>query len=336
MEEGSGKIHAGLVSVYSPVQKITGLLWEIYPISLKVYILKFWQKIIRALIRILIVFNYFTVKLIPFKAAVFIGGCLGRIVWLVFGRERAGCVENLRKSFPEKSENEIAGISKEVFMNQGKNYMELLCFPRLKKNRLNKYVKIQNEEIIRKALDGNNGVIILTAHFGNWELLGAALGTNGYPLWVIARRIYDNILNKWLINLRLTRNIHIIQRGESPKEILSVFKRNRMLGVILDQYSSRVPGVFVDFFGRQCYTSNGLASIVAKKDIPVIPCFIVRQKQGHLLCVGEPVEPIRLDDREAEIRENTQNYTKVIESWIRKHPSQWVWMHDRWKAPKIA
>ncbi len=225
--------------------------------------MKEWQRISRALIRILVTVSFFKVKLLPLKMAVLLGGWLGVIIFCLFRKDRARCVDNLKKSFPEKSGDEILRIAREVFANQGRNIVELLCFPRLNRKRINKYVKIEGEEILKEGLNKGIGVVILAAHFGNWELLGAALGTNGYPLHVIARRIYDPALNRKLVKIRLVRNIHIIQRGESPKEILSVFRNKRMLGIILDQYSTRFPGVFVDFFGRRCYTSIGLASAQA-------------------------------------------------------------------------
>ncbi len=295
--------------------------------------MKEWQRVIRTLIRIFVSVGFFGVKLIPLDTVVFMGSWLGLIVFYLFKGDRVRCIENLKKSFPEKSKAEILKIAREVFSNQGRNIAELLCFPRLNKKRINRYVKIEGEENLKEALRKGVGVIILAAHFGNWELLGAALGTNGYPLHVIARKIYDPVLNKKLVKLRLVRNIHIIQRGESPKEILRVFRNNRMLGIILDQNSKRFPGILVDFFGRKCYTSIGLASIVSKKDIPVLPCFIVRGRAGHTLHVEKPVILSRLEDKKEEIRENTQIFTEIIERWVKKYPSQWVWMHDRWKIP---
>jgi KDO2-lipid IV(A) lauroyltransferase len=296
--------------------------------------MKAWKASIRFFIRGFVILNYLLVRLLPIRTAVFTGGIIGAILYYLLKKDRERSIRNLREAFPARSAHEIRSIARESFINQGKNFMELLCFPRLNRKRLKKLVEFNGEEILRENLNKGKGIIILMSHLGNWELQAGTIGTLGYPVNAIARKVYDPVLNGMLVSLRLKIGYRTILRGESPREILQAFKNNEILLILLDQYSSAIPGVMVNFMGRKCYTSIGLASMAVRNDIPVIPCFTVRKGGRHSLYVEEPVQLLRTGDREKDILDNTQAYTGIIEKWVRKYPAQWVWMHDRWRKQK--
>ncbi len=273
----------------------------------------------------------FMVCLLPLRIAVWCGGQFGRIVYYLLFRERKITLDNLRKSFPDKEWKEIKRIGTEVFINQGKNFCEVLFFLKFTKDDIVNLVEAEGLEHIDRALKEGKQVIYFTGHLGNWELMAAYLSSRGYPLNVIARKVYDERFNKILLDLRGAKGTKTILRDESPKKILKALKRKEIIGMLIDQDTSRVQSVFVDFFGRPAYTPIGTAMFACRRNVVVIPGFIIRRGKRHYLKIGQPVELIKKEKKEEEIRENTQRLTKIIESWVRLYPQQWVWMHKRWK-----
>ena len=135
-----------------------------------------------------------------------------------------------------------------------------------------------------------------------------------------------------LVNLRASTGYKSIYRGESPQEILDVLHNKGILYILLDQDTIRVPGVFVDFMGSPSYTASGPAALAMKEDIMVIPGFIIREGYRHRVIIEKPVSVRKSGNKEKLILENTRNFSKIIESYIRNYPEQWVWMHERWKT----
>ena len=118
----------------------------------------------------------------------------------------------------------------------------------------------------------------------------------------------------------------------SPKKILKILRRNEMLGILADQDMDSVDGVFVDFFGQPAYTPKAPVAIALASKAPLVPCFMIREEKGHRLIIEDPVELEEKGSREETIAFNTEKWSKIIESCIKRYPEQWVWMHRRWKT----
>ncbi|MEK6656035.1 MAG: lysophospholipid acyltransferase family protein [Nitrospirota bacterium] len=270
---------------------------------------------------------------IPMKTGLRISEFLGKLVYYIFKREKKKTIRNLKAAFPEKNETEIRSIAIGCFENLGKGLFELINLPKLNKDNLNKIVKIEGEDYVKEALLKGKGFIFVTGHIGNWELMGAVFGIKGYKVNVIAAPLYDNRINELLIRQRAVHNVRVILRGSHniKREIIKALHNNESLSMLIDQ-DTKVPGVFVDFFGRQAYTPLGAASIALRTGSPVLMGFITRQSDNtHKITIGPTLNLINTGDRESDIRENTLLFTKIIEKQIRKTPEQWVWMHNRWK-----
>lgn len=293
--------------------------------------MKTTQKFVRWLIYIKLRFIHFIVLLLPFKLSVWLGGWLGLLAYYCLRRPRLIILDNLSRTFPDKSSRKIRKIAREVLVNQGKNLFEALSFPKLDFQHLEKIIITEGLENLTEAFKDKKGVLLLTAHLGNWELLGIYLSLAGYPINVIARRIYDDRLNKILVDLRNSKGVKCILRDESSYQVLRCLRRNEALGVLIDQDTS-VQGVFVDFFGRPAYTPQGLATIALRTQAVVIPTFIVRVGNKHKVIIKEKVELKHSSDEKQDILDNTQKFTQIIESMVRSYPSQWIWMHQRWKT----
>jgi KDO2-lipid IV(A) lauroyltransferase len=259
---------------------------------------------------------------------------LGGAGYHLAGNARSITEDNIRLSFPEKKDEEIRAIAKEVFVNQGKNAFELFCYSKLTDARLKSLVSIENAEGYIKACNGGKGVLLASAHCANWEYMGAALSKLGFGVNVIAKRIYIESLNEMLLEIRNLMGMKVIFRSDrdSARKMLKALRNKEALALLIDQ-DTDVPGVFVDFFGRPAWTPSGLAVLALKTGAPVILALDSRLPgDRHKVILTGPVELARTGDYDRDVLENTRTITKLIEAHIRNYPAQWVWMHERWKT----
>jgi len=274
------------------------------------------------------------IRVMPYGFAVWLGGVLGRGAYTLIPEARRIAKENLRRSFPEKTAGEIASLARRVFINQGKNTFELFSFPRLTKDDIHRLVRIENVEAITRGMADGKGVLLASAHCGNWEILGAALSQSGFGVNVIARRIYIEGLNRLLLGLRLSQGMRIIMRSgqESARQMLRSLRNNEILAMLIDQ-DTDVPGVFVDFFGCPAWTPSGLAALASRAGAAVVLALDIRQPDGsHRVIIRGPLQLSCSGDKDRDTLDNTQMITAMIEQHIRQYPDQWVWIHRRWKT----
>lgn len=273
-------------------------------------------------------------KTVPLQMGVWFGSILGKLAFRCLRKEREKTLKHLRQSFgEEKSEEEILTIASSSFQNLGKSFFELLNLKKIKRKGIDKLVTAEGIENLEAGLDNGKGVIWLTGHIGNWELMAAYVSAKGYPLSVIASSVYDHRLNHLLLKFRSDHHTKTILRGDrsAGKQILRCLRNNEVLGILIDQ-DIDADGVFVDFFGRLAYTPKGAASLALRMGAVVVPGFIIRQENGkHRITILKPVELSVTGDNEKDVFQNTCKFTKIIEDYVRKYPDQWVWMHRRWK-----
>ena len=270
--------------------------------------------------------------LLPVGWVVPAGSFLGTIAYLILNKERKKAIENLSTAFSkEMTILEIKRLCRESFQNLGINLIELLRFPKLNRENIDEFVTMIGRDRIDTALKNGKGAIMLTAHLGNWELMAAYAALKDYPINVVARPIYYEGYNKILVKLRESKGIKVIYRDD-VKPMLQSLKNNELLGILADQDTVKVDGLFVKFFDELAYTPTGPAALAMKTGAPLIPCFIIRENGRHKIFVEEPLPVMTTGDKDKDLLINTEMYGKVIEKWVRKYPSQWVWMHQRWKT----
>jgi len=287
------------------------------------------RRYIYIIARIIAAFLY----LLPIRIAVFLGGRLGTLLFFLLRQHKLETINNLNIAFgQEKSQGEIFNIAKGVFENIGKNTAEFASFAKINKNNIDRFVDVYGIEKMENALKEKKGVIALSCHLGNWELLAAYFGLKGYPTNVVARPLRDQRLDRLINSLRHSKNINVISRGSSFKKILSALKENEIVGILPDQDINSIDGVFVDFFGRKAYTPTGPVLLAMASRSPMLPVFCIRQNGKHKLFVDDPITLEITGDKDRDIFVNTQRWSGRIEGYIRNNPSQWVWMHKRWKT----
>jgi KDO2-lipid IV(A) lauroyltransferase len=275
----------------------------------------------------------FLVGLIPLRVACYLAGVLGEAAFLILPKYRNATIRHLRDVFAaEKSPEEIGRIARGVFRNLAKNAVELVHMPRIDPREIDRFVTIKGIEAIDAAMAEGNGAVVVTGHFGNWELMPATLKMKGYEGAVIGRRIYFDKYDRYLNSIRASHGVQVIYRDESPRKALKVLRDNGILGIVADQDVDSVEGVFVDFFGHSAYTPAGPAALAKITGSALIPAFMIRKSSGHELIFEKPVELVETGDKDKDLVENTQRWSNVIEEYIRRYPEQWVWMHRRWKT----
>lgn len=220
-----------------------------------------------------------------------------------------------------------------VFVNVGKNVADAVRLGKMKWENIDAITEIEGLEYFDEAYKMGKGVIALTGHIGNFELLAAWFSLRGYKVSVIGRELYDPRLDRLLVQNREKIGSQNIPTTAGVKPVMRALKAGRVLGVLADQDSSRVRGVFVDFFGRPARTPVGPILLPYKTGSSIIPIAVVRaDKNRYKIIVKPEVKLAFSDDREKDIVDVTQRCTKVLESIIREYPDQWLWMHDRWKS----
>ena len=287
----------------------------------------------RVVIFLLFRFMSFIVLALPTRIGLALGQAFGSLFFYILKKEKKKALENLNIAFGDsKSKAEKRSIAKKVFENLGKNLVEVASIPKLNRGNINKYVYCKDIGILKRFVLENKGVIILSAHFGNWELLAHYISMQGLPINVIARRVRIDGLEAFLAGIRKKNNVNVIYRDASAKELVDLLKNKKFVGIMPDQDMDSVSGVFVDFFGKSAWTPSGPAVLNLLTGAPIVPCFIVRRSFGHEFLIEDPVELIKTGDKKKDIFDNTQRYTKVIEDYIKRFPEHWVWFHDRWKT----
>ncbi len=285
--------------------------------------------VIFALFRILSFFIF----ILPLNLGIRIGQGLGRLAFYSLKKAQRLALNNLDIAFGDsKSTEEKRVLARQVFENLGRSFVEVVSLVKFNKGNIDRYIKCRGLEIIVRLIKEGKGGIVLSAHFGNWELMAHYFAIKGYRVNVIARRVRMEPFERFLTKVRQRHGVNILYRDASASDVIALLKKNEFVGVMSDQDMDRVSGVFVDFFGRKAYTPNGPAILNFLTKAPIIPCVMVRREFGHEILIERPIELSATGDRDRDILENTQRCTEAIESYIRRFPSQWVWFHNRWKT----
>lgn len=257
------------------------------------------------------------------------GDFLGRICYRSMPRYRRVALANLRRAFGAVWDDEqIVSTARATFCHVGRNLVEFLWMPG---RDMSKLVTSSGLHYLNDALAGGRGVILFSAHFGNWEIMPSFLTGAGFQLHTVFRESEHNALNRLIVRMREQSGQQLLPRQHSVRAALGALKRNEIFAVLLDQ-NTIVGGVFVPFFGIPASTAAGPATIAARTGAPMVPIFSSRQPDGsHHVEVLPPLLPDPASDTDSEVLRLTAAATALIESQILGRPEQWLWIHNRWK-----
>ena len=283
---------------------------------------------------------YQSFRLIPLHIGVLVLKSLAYLFYLFDKKQRKIAYENLRNAYgDELSDIQIRKIIRRNYLHFALVWIDFVKLPRIiNASNWQNYFEVEGLEFARKAQEEGKGVIFVTGHVGNWEVLGYAFEFFLHPLHSIAKHLKNPFADKFLTRLREQGRQKIIFTENASRKIIRVLRNNKLLGILVDQ-NARENNIFVDFFGQKAATTRSVATISLKTGAPIIMAFLRRtdRKYRFKITFSEPIKIERTGNLEEDILSLTQRYTTMIESRIRKHPHEWLWMHRRWKTkPPIA
>jgi KDO2-lipid IV(A) lauroyltransferase len=266
----------------------------------------------------------------PLRFALWLGGFLGRLAFSLLPSQRELTLAHLAQAFPDKTAVERRALGRSCFEELGRVGLEA-CQARKLDARIKDYVRWPEADIaqIREGLAAGKGGVFVTGHIGNWELLARRIVAEGLDHAVVVRESGDPRLAGLVARFREAGGVRTVGRGTGTaplREMLSAFKRGALLGLLIDQ-DTRVQGVQVPFFGRLAHTPRAAEDLALRTDAPVFVGFIHRRREGGHLLHTERIA-VAADGPEGQL---TATLTARIEAEIRQHPTDWVWMHRRWK-----
>ncbi len=272
--------------------------------------------------------------MLPRTWALAIGSVLGSLSCLLVKKERLKTEAHLKQVYgDQKTDVEIQKIARGVFVNMALSAVDWILYPRFSKDNWKKLVYWTDEvDRVQKILDQGKGAILVTGHFGNWEMLAATFSILGYEGAVVGRRIYYEPYNSLIVNTRLSKGVKTFYRDDSPRPLLRLLKNNQILGIVADQDVNTIEGIFVPFLGKLAYTPDSPARLSLATGAPIVPAFMVRDGKHYRLKVEEPIYPNKDADRTEEIDRITRLWNDQIAAYVLKYPEQWAWMHRRWKT----
>ena len=279
----------------------------------------------------LIVLSYLT-NTFSIRIRTRFGAALGRLLSR-FSKSRLNiAIDNLTHAFPDKSSDWINKTAVATFENLGIVLLEILALRTMSQEKIKNYIKFTNIDLFDKSYQNGSSTLMLSGHFGNWELLalGGGLYVKQQILIAVEPQRNQNI-NTDINNMRTRFGNRITSRYNAAREIVNGIKKNYLIALLVDQSASITKDIFVDFFGRPASTYEAPASLALRFRIPVIFGVMVRQDDGTYLVDPVTVPHDDLDDDKAGIEEFTRRHVKLLEKAIREHPEQWAWMHRRWK-----
>jgi len=285
--------------------------------NLEFFLWKFFDRLI----------NFVGIKRIPTFARLLSG-----LFFNVIPLRRSLVINNLSKAFPEKSAVEIKKLARENYNSTTITFMELLILRRTHSDDITKMVDCNNIELVNQRIAENRGVLLLTAHLGNWELGALYIGivTNS-EINVLVKRQRNHYVADWMTELRERFGNREVTLGASIRELIKTLSQGGSIGIVGDQRGPR-DGIRVNYFNQPTLTFPGFAVLALKKKVPILVALSRRDSKGkYIIDITEIGFDNLPENNQDAIKELNQRYMAIVEEAVRKSPEQWLWMHNIWK-----
>jgi KDO2-lipid IV(A) lauroyltransferase len=250
------------------------------------------------------------------------------------GRLRRVGIRNLELAFTELSKRERVRILRGVYRHLGWQLVEFCRMPRYTAENTRGWLRTEGLEHYLAAEARGKGVLIVTGHLGAWELSSFYHSLMGHPMGMVIRRLDNRRLDEFVNGIRCLHGNHVIHKDDFGRGLITSMRQGKTVGILMDTNMTPPQGVFVRFFGVQACTASGLAHVALKTGAAVLPGFALWEpaERQYVLHFGPELVFTRTGDSQADILAATEQCTEVIESWIRRYPDQWLWIHRRWKT----
>lgn len=272
--------------------------------------------------------------ILPRRLAVGAGKSLAYLTYLLVPRLRRIGDLNLRMAYPEMAAAERRRLVRQSMLNLGRHVGEFTRFSTIGPEILRGQLDCEGLEHIERARALGRGVIIISAHFGAWEMIGFALSAFDYPFEFLVRRIENPAVERLIDTIRTRFGNRTIDKRSAARFMVRTLRANHLLGLLVDINVVRDKGIFVDFFGVPACTTFIAAKLSLRTGAPLLPIFAPwdERAQRYVLRIGAPLTIDRSGDEEHDVRKLTEKFTEVVEDQIRRHPDQWLWIHKRWRT----
>ncbi len=272
-------------------------------------------------------------SLLPRPVCLAIGGALGSLIYHIDRKHRQIALSNLKTAFGTRiSAAEQKKIAKASFRHFGSVLADIIKIQHMKRDKILRLISIEGTEHLDRATRKGKGVLIFSAHLGNWEIATAPISEIG-KVNVIARPFDNRLLEKEFLKIRTKLGANVIHKQQAARPVLRALGLNEMVAILIDQNVVRSQAVFVDFFGKPAATTPSLAAFSLKTDAPIVPvfCYPVRSGKYHVK-IHDPLNIVLTGDEKQDILKITQLCTKIIQNQIQEDPKVWLWFHNRWKT----
>jgi Kdo2-lipid IVA lauroyltransferase/acyltransferase len=271
---------------------------------------------------------------LPYRWLMAFGAALGALLWAL-GIRRRVVLDNLRLALPERSEAERREIARRTYRNLGQMVPDFLRVPSLPKDQLDRMFEVEGWDRLEAARARGKGIIACTGHYGNFDLLAAAMTRAGTPITMISRKMGKSGANDVWRKARARSGVEdlTVQKGETLKAATRSLKAGRVLGYVIDQNQPLRRAIFPTFFGVPAATAAMPAILAMRTGAAVVFTVSVPLGDGrHKVVIEGPYDPPDTGDRERDVLAFMQALNDRLEHWIRVHPDRWYWLHRRWKT----
>jgi len=278
-------------------------------------------------------FGQFIALILPLRLVYFLAGFLAQGYYFFAFHDRRFVKANLRVIFPEKSNRQLRKISRMVFRNFAKYLVDFFRFEKLNRQYIDKNVKLENLHYFDQALAKGKGVVVLTAHLGNWELGGVVIAQLGYPFWAVALPHKNKKVNNFFDAQRNRKGVKVIAMGKAVRSCITEIRNNHMVALVGDRDFSE-KGIIIDFFGKPTHFPEGPAALSLMTGASIVPGFMLRNPDNSFtLRIEKPVEFTSSGDKIKDLADLIGVYNNIIQDYIRKYPEQWYVFRRFWVEP---
>ncbi|MBK7702769.1 MAG: lysophospholipid acyltransferase family protein [bacterium] len=257
---------------------------------------------------------------------------LGDAVCRVWGYRREVVLAQLHQAFPDWDEARRRDVAGRVYGQIATSLFEFMVMDDLTPERIRELVDLDDPGVLAPLRASGRGFIFTTGHFGNFEMLGAALTAHGYPLHVVVRQQSNPHVDRLQNAIRARSGVQAIRADGSVRQLVKLLRGGGTAAMLPDVNAGR-DGVFVEFLGAPASTPPGLAYFAWKLGCPIVPVFLVRQPDGrHVAHVTPVIEPDPTQDEASAVLALTQAHTDRLAEFVRRYPDHWFWVHRRWKT----
>jgi KDO2-lipid IV(A) lauroyltransferase len=273
-------------------------------------------------------------RVIPISSLLFAGRFFGAVFFYLNTKRRRIGYANLKRVFAKKIQGpRLRAILKETYANIGMSFFEVLKIPQMNRRYVEKYVFFNTETRFQETFTRPTGAIFATAHFGNWEIANIASALRGRPITVLARTQKMSLFNDLLNRYRASKGCTVITKGFATRRLAETLKHGGVIGMLGDQDAGK-KSPMIDLFSIPTSTPRGIAEFSLAFNAPITPAFMVRTRGPYHELAFAPtiMPPAHYESKDEATKHLLREFNKALEQFVTRYPSQWLWMHKRWKS----